>query len=151
MLSAADRAKLVVKDGYAYPADIEERSGIPLSTVKNALTDLRKHGLVENSGEVESHIKAKQVRLTEDSLAVNAWFYNVIPKSSRTAWRNIFSFSASSRSALAFVIDLSLSIIGASLVMYSYRSWAVWRVEGVANICNSTHRRLNSSNQLPSI
>jgi AAA domain-containing protein len=44
--------------------------GRDLLTVKNALTDLRKRGLVEYTGEIEPKSKAKQVRLTEDGCAV---------------------------------------------------------------------------------
>jgi hypothetical protein len=69
-LNAGDRAMLVLKDGPAFPADIAERSEMQHGTVKNALTDLRKRGLVENTGEVEPHTKAKEVRLTEEGCAV---------------------------------------------------------------------------------
>jgi hypothetical protein len=69
-LNAADRVMLVLVDGPAFPADVETRSGVPLGTVKNALTGLRKRGLIEYTGEVESHTKAKEVRLTEDGRAV---------------------------------------------------------------------------------
>jgi hypothetical protein len=43
---------------------------MPLGTVKNALTNLRRRQLVEYTGEVEPHTKAKEVRLTEDGRAV---------------------------------------------------------------------------------
>jgi hypothetical protein len=69
-LNAGDRAMLVLKDGPSYPADIAEASGMPLGTVKNALTRLRKRGLVEYTGEEHPETKARQVRLTADGLAV---------------------------------------------------------------------------------
>jgi hypothetical protein len=69
-LNAGDRAMLALKDDPAYPTDIAERSEMPLGTVKNALTDLRKRGLVEDTGEIEPHTKARKVRLTEEGCAV---------------------------------------------------------------------------------
>jgi hypothetical protein len=69
-LNAGDRVMLALKDDPAFPTDISERSEIPLGTIKNALTDLRKRGLVENTGEVEPQTKAKEVRLTEEGCAV---------------------------------------------------------------------------------
>jgi DNA-binding IclR family transcriptional regulator len=45
-MNAGDRVMLVLKDDPAFPADISERAEMPLGTVKNALTDLRKRGLV---------------------------------------------------------------------------------------------------------
>jgi DNA-binding MarR family transcriptional regulator len=69
-LNAGDRAMLVLKDGPAFPADIAERSGMQHGTVKNALTNLRKRELVEDTGEVEPYTKAKEVRLTEEGCAV---------------------------------------------------------------------------------
>jgi hypothetical protein len=69
-LNADDRVMLTLKDGPAFPADISERAVMLLGTVKNALTDLRKRGLVENTGEVEPHTKAREVWLTEEGRAV---------------------------------------------------------------------------------
>jgi hypothetical protein len=69
-LNAGDRVMLALKDDPAFPADIVESSGMQLGTVKNALTDLRKRRLVEDTGEVEPHTKAKKVRLTEEGSAV---------------------------------------------------------------------------------
>jgi hypothetical protein len=69
-LNASDRARLALRDGPAFPADIEERTGMPLGTVKNAFTDLRKRGQVEDTGEVDPRTKGRQVRLTEDGWAV---------------------------------------------------------------------------------
>jgi hypothetical protein len=71
-LNSGDRVMLVLKDGPAYPADIVERTGDPLGTVKNALTSLRKRGLVEDTGEANPHTKAKEVQLTNDGLSVTA-------------------------------------------------------------------------------
>jgi hypothetical protein len=69
-LNARDRMLLALKDGPAYPADIAETCVLPLGTVKNGLTQLRKRGLVEYTGEVDPRTKAKEVRLIEDGLAV---------------------------------------------------------------------------------
>jgi hypothetical protein len=69
-LNAGDRVMLALKDSHAFPADISERAEMPLGTVKNALTNLRKRGLVEDTGKVEPHTKAKEVRLTEEGCAV---------------------------------------------------------------------------------
>jgi hypothetical protein len=69
-VNAGDRAMLALKDGPAFPADIAERSEMLPGTVKNALTGLRKRGLVEDTGEVEPHTKAREVRLTEEGRAV---------------------------------------------------------------------------------
>jgi hypothetical protein len=71
-LNAVDRTRLVLKDGPTLPADIQERTGMPLGTVKNALTTLRKRGQVEDTGVVDPHTKAKEVRLTEDGRAVTS-------------------------------------------------------------------------------
>jgi hypothetical protein len=65
ILNARDRVLAALKDGPAYPADIAETCIMPLGTVKNELTRLRKRGLVEYAGEVEPHTKAKEVRLTD--------------------------------------------------------------------------------------
>ena len=67
-LNAGDRVLLVLKDGPVFPSDISEACDMPLGTVKNELTRLRKRGLVEYTGEVQG--QARQVRLTEDGLAV---------------------------------------------------------------------------------
>jgi hypothetical protein len=69
-LNARDRVMLVLKDTPGYPADIAETCVMPLGTVKNELTRMRKRGLVEYTGEIDPRTKAKEVRLTEDGLAV---------------------------------------------------------------------------------
>ena len=69
-LNARERVMLALVDAPAYPADVAEACVIPLGTVKNELTRLRKRGLVENTGETDPRTKAKEVRLTEDGLAV---------------------------------------------------------------------------------
>jgi hypothetical protein len=68
VLNARDRILLALKGGAAYPADIAETCVMPLGTVKNELTRLRKRGLVEYTGEV--HGQTREVRLTEDGLSV---------------------------------------------------------------------------------
>jgi hypothetical protein len=69
-LNAGDRVMLALMDEPAFPADIAERVEMPHGTIKNALTDLRRRGLVEDTGEVEPHTKAKEVRLTEEGRTV---------------------------------------------------------------------------------
>jgi CRP-like cAMP-binding protein len=61
-LTAPERVKLALEDGSAYPWEISETTGIPLKTVKNVLTGLRKQGVVEPTGETEG--QAEQVRLS---------------------------------------------------------------------------------------
>jgi DNA-binding MarR family transcriptional regulator len=71
-LNSGDRVMLVLRDGPAYPADIAEKSEMLHGTVKNLLTQLRKRGLVESTGNREPHTSAQEVRLTEDGLSVTA-------------------------------------------------------------------------------
>src|SRR5829696_503942 len=61
-LTAPDRVKLALEDGAAYPWEIAEITGVPLKTVKNVLTGLRKQGMVEPTGKTEG--QAEQVRLS---------------------------------------------------------------------------------------
>jgi hypothetical protein len=61
-LTAPERVKLALEDSPAYPWEISETTGIPLKTVKNVLTGLRKQGAVEPTGQTEG--QAEQVRLT---------------------------------------------------------------------------------------
>jgi hypothetical protein len=61
-LNAADRVTLALEQGPAYPWEIAEFTGLAVKTVKNALTGLRKQGLVEPTGETES--RTEQVRLS---------------------------------------------------------------------------------------
>jgi hypothetical protein len=68
VLNARDRVMLALKGGPAYPAEIGDTCVMPLGTVKNELTRLRKRGLVEYTGEVQG--QARRVRLAEDGLSV---------------------------------------------------------------------------------
>jgi hypothetical protein len=68
MLNARDRVMLALKGGPAYPTDIAETCIMPLGTVKNELTRLRKRGLVEYTGEVQG--QARQVCLIDDGDSV---------------------------------------------------------------------------------
>jgi hypothetical protein len=68
VLNARDRVMLALKSGPAYPSEISETCVMPLGTVKNELTRLRKRGLVKYTGEVQG--QARQVCLTEDGLSV---------------------------------------------------------------------------------
>jgi hypothetical protein len=61
-LTAPDRVKLALEDEPAYPWEIAEITGVPLKTVKNVLTGLRKQGTVEPTGKTEG--QAEQVRLS---------------------------------------------------------------------------------------
>ena len=69
-LNAGHRVMLVLKDAPVYPAEVAEACVMPLGTVKNELTRLRKRGLVEYTGEIDPTTKAKEVRLTKDGLVV---------------------------------------------------------------------------------
>jgi hypothetical protein len=60
-LNAAERVKLALEEGAAYPWEIAESTGLAVKTVKNALTGLRKQGVVQPTGEIEG--RTEQVRL----------------------------------------------------------------------------------------
>jgi hypothetical protein len=60
-LNASDRVKFALEGEPAYPWEIADATGVPLKTVKNVLTGLRKQGVVEATGETEG--RAEQVRL----------------------------------------------------------------------------------------
>jgi hypothetical protein len=61
-LNATVRVKLALEQGPAYPWEIAEFTGLAVKTVKNALTGLRKQGVVEPTGEVEH--RTEQVTLS---------------------------------------------------------------------------------------
>jgi hypothetical protein len=61
-LTAPERVKLALEDGPAYPWEISDATGVPLKTVKNVLTGLRKQGVVKTTGQTEG--QAEQVRLS---------------------------------------------------------------------------------------
>lgn len=60
-LNATDRVKLALGDGPAYPWEIADATELQVKTVKNALTGLRKQGIVEATGEQSG--RTEQVRL----------------------------------------------------------------------------------------
>jgi DNA-binding transcriptional ArsR family regulator len=60
-LNSKDRVKAALEDGPAYPDELVETTGLPRSTVKNAVTALKKAGIVEITGEVEN--QKERVRL----------------------------------------------------------------------------------------
>jgi hypothetical protein len=64
-LTAADRIMLTLEEGPSYPADIAEACNIPLGTVKNELTRLRRRGLVEYTDNTDPRTRAQEVRLTK--------------------------------------------------------------------------------------
>jgi hypothetical protein len=80
VLNARDRVLLSLRDGPAYQEDISERCLMPLGTVKNELTRLRKRGPVKDTGEVQG--QARQVCLPEDGLSVTGL---TVPIESRDA------------------------------------------------------------------
>ena len=61
-LNATERVKLALESDPAYPWEISAYTGIPLKTVRNVLTGLRKQGVVEPTGEIEN--RTEQVRLS---------------------------------------------------------------------------------------
>jgi GNAT superfamily N-acetyltransferase len=61
-LNATDRVKLALESGPAYPWEIAEATGLAVKTVKNALSGLRKQGIVEPTGETEN--RTERVRLS---------------------------------------------------------------------------------------
>ncbi len=60
-LNAADRVRLALEDGPAYPDEIAAHTGLALKTVQNTLTGLRKRGTVKTTGKVLG--RAEQVEL----------------------------------------------------------------------------------------
>jgi hypothetical protein len=60
-LNATDRVRHALVEGPAYPEEIAEVSELATKTVKNALTGLRKQGIVEATGERAG--RTEQVRL----------------------------------------------------------------------------------------
>jgi RecA-family ATPase len=60
-LNAVDRVKHALESGPAYPWEIAETTTLAVKTVKNALSELRKQGVVEPTGEKEG--RGEQVRL----------------------------------------------------------------------------------------
>ena len=64
-LNAADRVRLALEDGPAYPHDIAAYTGLALKTVQNTLTGMRKRGVVGTTGKVEG--RAEQVELSVPS------------------------------------------------------------------------------------
>lgn len=61
-LTAPDRVKLALRAGLKYPEELAEDTGMPLKTVRNTLSRLRKASEVEPTGEREG--RSEQVRLT---------------------------------------------------------------------------------------
>ena len=66
-LNAADRIKLALENGPAYPEELAEYTGIPIKTVRNTLSALRGDGDVEGTGEREGEGRSEQVRLIPKS------------------------------------------------------------------------------------
>jgi len=62
-LNSSDRILLALRDGPTYPEDLVEPTGVKLGSVKNALTGLRRKGLIEDTWERRG--QAREVRLTE--------------------------------------------------------------------------------------
>jgi DNA-binding transcriptional ArsR family regulator len=74
-LTAPDRIKLALRAGPKYPEELAEDTGMPIKTVRNTLSKLRKAGVVEPTGEREG--RSEQVRLTipdpNPSIEVGTW------------------------------------------------------------------------------
>ncbi len=64
VLNTTDRTLLALSDGPAIPEGLAETIGVATGTVQNALTGLKRSGLVEPTGEPKG--KAREVRLTEE-------------------------------------------------------------------------------------
>jgi hypothetical protein len=62
-LFAPDKVRHALADGPAYPDDLAEATGLATKTVQNALTKLKKKGVVEETGEV-SETGSREVRLS---------------------------------------------------------------------------------------
>jgi hypothetical protein len=65
-LNAKQRIRLLLKENPAFAKELKEKTGLSEGTVKNALTELRKGGEIEYTGE-RSDTQARQVRLTQAS------------------------------------------------------------------------------------
>ena len=62
-LNSSDRVLLALRDGPTYPHDLVEATGAKLGSVKNALTGLRREGLIEDTGGQRG--QAREVRLSD--------------------------------------------------------------------------------------
>jgi len=71
-LSSPERVRLALGAGPAYPTELTARTGLAAGTVGNALTQLRKSGEVEYTGETDG--RAKQVRLASSSSSSSSSF-----------------------------------------------------------------------------
>ncbi len=60
-LNTTQRLRLALKDGPNYPEGLAEATGLAVKTVKNNLTQMRKVGEVESTGETDG--RTEQVRL----------------------------------------------------------------------------------------
>jgi DNA-binding transcriptional ArsR family regulator len=63
-LNTQDRILLALVNGPSFPEDLAEPTGVVLGTIQNALTALKKRGLVEATGERRSN--AWEVRTTDE-------------------------------------------------------------------------------------
>jgi hypothetical protein len=60
-LNSRDRVSAALEDGPAYPDELVEATGLTCSTVKNAITDLKKARVVEITGEVRGQMEQVQL------------------------------------------------------------------------------------------
>jgi hypothetical protein len=67
-LNSKDRVMKALQAGPAYPDDLAEMTGLAHGTVVNCLTQLKRSGKVETTGEVKG--KAQQVRATPSPLLI---------------------------------------------------------------------------------
>jgi len=64
---APDKVRHALAEGPAYPDDLAEATGLATKTVQNALTKLKRKGIVEETGEI-SDTGAREVQLSSPSL-----------------------------------------------------------------------------------
>jgi hypothetical protein len=67
-LNATDRVRLALEEGSAYPWELADATGLAVKTVKNALTGLRKRGLVETTGEMDHRMEQVRLRVPASPL-----------------------------------------------------------------------------------
>jgi hypothetical protein len=60
-LNSKDRVRAALEDGPAYPDELVETTGLTRSTVKNAITALKKAAIVEITGEIQGQMERVQL------------------------------------------------------------------------------------------
>ena len=80
-LNATDRALLILEDGPKCSHEIAEATGMPLGTVKNAISRLRRRGRVEDTGIIDPQTRSRQVRRCNGVTHPYRYDYGVTPES----------------------------------------------------------------------